>query len=46
VKRLDRRAVVATFLTLGLDGATGLSSARFRRVRDVVWTVVGLIFWP
>jgi hypothetical protein len=40
---VDEGGAVATFLLLGLSGATGLSFSLVRRVRDITWTAIGLI---
>ena len=39
---IEEGGAVATFLALGLGGATGLSLAMVRRVREVAWTALGL----
>jgi hypothetical protein len=39
---IEEGGAVATFLALGLSGATGLSLAMVRRVREVAWTALGL----
>jgi uncharacterized protein (TIRG00374 family) len=41
---VDEGGAVATFLALGLQGATGLSLSLVRRVREVVWVAVGMLF--
>jgi uncharacterized protein (TIRG00374 family) len=40
---VEEGGAVATFLALGLSGATGLSLALVRRVREVAWTGLGLL---
>jgi uncharacterized protein (TIRG00374 family) len=40
---VEEGGAVATFLALGLSGATGLSLALVRRVREVAWTALGLL---
>ena len=40
---VEEGGAVATFLALGLSGATGLSFSLVRRVREVAWTALGLL---
>ena len=40
---VDEGGAVATFLALGLNGATGLSLSLVRRVREVAWIAIGLL---
>lgn len=40
---VDEGGAVATFLALGLNGATGLSLSLVRRVREITWIVIGLL---
>lgn len=40
---VDEGVAVATFLALGMTGATGLSFSLVRRVREVAWIAVGLL---
>ena len=41
---VDEGGAVATFLALGLNGATGLSLSLVRRVREMTWIAIGLLF--
>jgi hypothetical protein len=40
---VEEGGAVAVFLALGLSGATGLSFALVRRIREVAWTALGLL---
>jgi uncharacterized membrane protein YbhN (UPF0104 family) len=40
---VEEGGAVATFLALGMKGATGLSFSLVRRVREVAWVAVGLL---
>jgi len=40
---VEEGVAVATFLALGMTGATGLSFSLVRRVRELVWIAVGLL---
>jgi uncharacterized protein (TIRG00374 family) len=40
---VDEGGAVATFLALGLNGATGLSLTLVRRVRELTWITIGLM---
>jgi glycosyltransferase 2 family protein len=40
---IDEGAAVATFVGLGLNGATGMSLVLVRRVREMVWIGIGLL---
>ena len=40
---VDEGGAVATFLALGLSGATGLSLSLVRRVREITWVAIGLL---
>jgi len=40
---VEEGGAVATFLALGMSGATGLSLSLVRRVREVVWIGIGLL---
>jgi uncharacterized membrane protein YbhN (UPF0104 family) len=40
---VEEGGAVATFLALGMAGATGLSFSLVRRVREVAWIAVGLL---
>jgi uncharacterized protein (TIRG00374 family) len=40
---VEEGGAVATFLALGLNGATGLSFSLVRRVRELAWVAVGLL---
>jgi hypothetical protein len=40
---VEEGGAVATFVALGLGGATGLSLSLVRRVREVAWTALGLL---
>jgi uncharacterized protein (TIRG00374 family) len=40
---VEEGGAVATFLALGMNGATGLSFSLVRRVREVAWVAVGLL---
>jgi uncharacterized protein (TIRG00374 family) len=41
---VDEGGAVLTFVALGLGGATGMSLALVRRVREIAWTGLGLVF--
>jgi hypothetical protein len=40
---VDEGGAVATFVALGLSGATGLSLSLVRRVREITWVAIGLL---
>jgi len=40
---VEEGGAVATFLALGMSGATGLSLSLVRRVRELAWVAVGLL---
>ena len=40
---IDEGGAVATFVALGLNGATGMSLVLVRRVREMVWIGIGLL---
>jgi hypothetical protein len=40
---VEEGGAVATFLALGMNGATGLSLSLVRRVREVAWIGIGLL---
>jgi glycosyltransferase 2 family protein len=40
---IDEGGAVATFVALGLNGATGLALVLVRRVREMVWISIGLL---
>src|SRR5262245_1276578 len=40
---VEEGGAVATFLALGMSGATGLSFSLVRRVRELAWVAVGLL---